>query len=111
MQDKRCPFRWKMKNTLAPSSRKFARRSWSKTQKAGKDVFYGTAFVLHTITRYLTHPRFMPYPAKHVSIRGIEEERYIVVDVSRIGQSGGEPRVLEEVEVSRALFEVWNVDE
>jgi len=27
-----------------------------KTQKAGKDVFYGTAFVLHTITRYLTHP-------------------------------------------------------
>lgn len=56
--------------------------------------------------RYHTHPRYMPYPAGHVSIRGIEEERYTVVDVTRVGQPGGEAKVLEEVELSRALFEV-----
>jgi DEAD/DEAH box helicase domain-containing protein len=56
--------------------------------------------------RYHTHPRYMPYPAGHVSIRGIEEERYTVVDISRVGQAGGEAKVLEEVELSRALFEV-----
>lgn len=68
-----------------------------------------TSYALYPIIRYHTHPRFMPYPAKHVSIRGIEEERYTAVDVSRISQSGGgEPRVLEEVEISRALFEVCN---
>lgn len=57
-------------------------------------------------SRYHTHPRYMPYPAGHTSIRGIEEHRYTVVDVSRVGQPGGEPKVLEEMEASRALFEV-----
>jgi DEAD/DEAH box helicase domain-containing protein len=71
---------------------------------------YCWSLVFLTRNRYHTHPQFMPYPAKHVSIRGVEEERYTVVDVSRIGQPGGEPKVLEEVEVSRALFEVCTVD-
>ncbi|KIJ37712.1 hypothetical protein M422DRAFT_259812 [Sphaerobolus stellatus SS14] len=53
------------------------------------------------------HPRYLPYPAKHVAIRGIEEDRYAVVDVTKIGQAGGEPRVLEEVEDSRAIFETY----
>jgi DEAD/DEAH box helicase domain-containing protein len=48
----------------------------------------------------------MPYPSRHIAIRGVEEERYTVVDVSRAGHPGGKPKVLEEVEVSRALFEV-----
>ncbi|KAF8580679.1 P-loop containing nucleoside triphosphate hydrolase protein [Ramaria rubella] len=56
---------------------------------------------------YHTHPRYMPYPAKHVAIRGVEEERYMVVDISRVGDSEGEPKVLEEVEISRALFETY----
>jgi DEAD/DEAH box helicase domain-containing protein len=48
----------------------------------------------------------MPYPAQHVSIRGVEEERYTLVDVTQIN-SGGALRILEEIEVSRALFEIY----
>lgn len=49
----------------------------------------------------------MPYPSKHVSIRGIEDEKYSVADVSRIGRPGGTVRILEEIELSRALFEIY----
>lgn len=56
--------------------------------------------------RYHTHPKFMPYPAKHVSIRGIEEERYTLIDVTKFNR-GGAARILEEMEISRALFEVY----
>ncbi|TFK81693.1 DEAD/H helicase [Polyporus arcularius HHB13444] len=56
---------------------------------------------------YHTHPRYLPYPAKHVSIRGIEEEKYSVVDVSRVGKPGGIAQVIEEIELSRALFEIY----
>ncbi|KAI1787885.1 P-loop containing nucleoside triphosphate hydrolase protein [Ganoderma leucocontextum] len=56
---------------------------------------------------YHTHPRYLPYPSKHVSIRGIEDEKYSVVDVSRIGRPGGTARILEEIELSRALFEIY----
>lgn len=48
----------------------------------------------------------MPYPAKHVSIRGIQEECYTLIDITRFNQ-GGVAKILEEVEVSRALFEVY----
>ncbi|KAI9064267.1 P-loop containing nucleoside triphosphate hydrolase protein [Trametes sanguinea] len=56
---------------------------------------------------YHTHPRYLPYPAKHVSIRGAEEEKYSVVDVTRVGKPGGTATILEEIEVSRALFEIY----
>ncbi|KAI0080595.1 DEAD/H helicase [Panus rudis PR-1116 ss-1] len=55
---------------------------------------------------YHTHPKFLPYPAKHISLRGVEEEKYMVVDVTRVDK-GGQPRILEEVELSRALFEIY----
>ncbi|KZV84071.1 hypothetical protein EXIGLDRAFT_727691, partial [Exidia glandulosa HHB12029] len=55
---------------------------------------------------YHTHDKFMPYPAKHVSIRGIEEERYAVVDVTGLAR-GGQARILEEIEYSRAIFETY----
>jgi hypothetical protein len=48
----------------------------------------------------------MPYPAKHVSLRGIEEERYVLLDVTEFDR-GGPARIIEEIEVSRALFEVF----
>ena len=57
--------------------------------------------------RYHTHPRYLPYPAKHVSIRGIEEEKYSIVDVTRMGRPGGTAQILEEIELSRALFEIY----
>ncbi|KIJ17065.1 hypothetical protein PAXINDRAFT_111778 [Paxillus involutus ATCC 200175] len=56
---------------------------------------------------YHTHPKFLPYPARHVSIRGAEEEKYTLVDITRIGEVHGVPNILEEIELSRALFEVY----
>ncbi|KAF9228793.1 DEAD H helicase [Gyrodon lividus] len=56
---------------------------------------------------YHTHPKFLPYPARHVSIRGVEEEKYTLVDITRIGERHGVPKILEEIELSRALFEVY----
>ncbi|KAI0797837.1 P-loop containing nucleoside triphosphate hydrolase protein [Abortiporus biennis] len=56
---------------------------------------------------YHTHPKYLPYPAKYISLRGAEEERYVVVDVTRVGKPGGHPRILEEIEISRALFEIY----
>lgn len=52
--------------------------------------------------RYHPHPKFLPYPAKHVSIRGAEDEKYTLVDITK-----HEPKALEEIEFSRALFEVY----
>lgn len=56
---------------------------------------------------YHTHPKFLPFPAKHVSLRGAEEEKYSVIDISKVGKPGGTARIIEEVEVSRALFELY----
>ncbi|KAI0736617.1 P-loop containing nucleoside triphosphate hydrolase protein [Fomitopsis betulina] len=56
---------------------------------------------------YHTHPKFLPFPAKHISLRGGEEEKYSVIDMTRLGKPGGHPQILEEVEVSRALFELY----
>ena len=51
---------------------------------------------------YHCHPRFKPNPARHVTLRAVEDEHYSVVDVS-----DGKYNVLEETEWSRALFEVY----
>ncbi|KAA1474847.1 DEAD H helicase [Dentipellis sp. KUC8613] len=55
---------------------------------------------------YHTNSKFLPYPAKHVSLRGAEEEAYSVIDVSNL-KKGGSAQILEEIEVSRALFELY----
>lgn len=51
---------------------------------------------------YRPHPRFQPYPSQFVNIRNIVEETYAVVDVT-----GGRNTVLEEIESSRAPFEIY----
>lgn len=48
----------------------------------------------------------MPYPAKHVNLRGVEEEKYVLVDITEF-ERGGTAKLVEEVEISRALFEVY----
>jgi len=62
---------------------------------------------MRSLPRYHTHPKFLPYPAKDVSLRGAEEVKYTVLDVSKLGRPGGDVKVLEEVEFSRALFELY----
>ena len=57
--------------------------------------------------RYHVNPKFLPYPSKHISLRGAEEEKYLAVDVTRVGKPGGQARILEEVELSRSLFELY----
>lgn len=59
------------------------------------------------VRRYHAHPKFLPFPAKHISLRGGEEEKYSAIDMTRAGKPGGHPQILEEVEVSRALFELY----
>ncbi|KAI0055143.1 hypothetical protein BV25DRAFT_1816061, partial [Artomyces pyxidatus] len=56
---------------------------------------------------YYTNPKYLPYPAKEVSIRGVEEDKYHVIDLTKARDPGGSPRILEEIEVSRALFELY----
>ena len=63
--------------------------------------------IVLTAARYTTHPRFLPYPAKYVSLRGAEDDEYCVVDVTRVGKPGGVARILEHIEVSRAWFELY----
>lgn len=56
--------------------------------------------------RYHTHPKFLPYPTKHVNLRGIEEDKYVLIDITEF-ERGGLAKLIEEIEVSRALFEVY----
>ncbi|KAI9456100.1 hypothetical protein HD554DRAFT_2317614 [Boletus coccyginus] len=51
---------------------------------------------------YHPHPKFLPYPTKYVSIRGAEDDKYTLVDITK-----DVPNILEEIEFSRALFEVY----
>jgi len=51
---------------------------------------------------YHCHPRFHPHPWKHVSIRDIEDDTYVIVDVTNQKNI-----VLEELEASRTLFTVY----
>ncbi|THH32983.1 hypothetical protein EUX98_g1174 [Antrodiella citrinella] len=55
---------------------------------------------------YQPNNKYLPYPAKHITLRGVEEERYSVVDVGK-ADKGGNLRLIEEVEISRALFEIY----
>ena len=57
--------------------------------------------------RYETHPKFLPYPSKYISLRGSADEEYSVIDVSKVGKPGGVARILEQMELSRALFELY----
>ncbi|KAJ7702373.1 hypothetical protein B0H17DRAFT_923441 [Mycena rosella] len=54
---------------------------------------------------YHTHPKFLPFPSKHISIRGVQEDVYAVVDVTKMHQTGG--HILEQLERSRAIFEIY----
>ena len=65
-------------------------------------------FVAHWINllRYHTHPKLLPYPAKHVNLRGVEEEKYVLIDITEF-ERGGTAKLVEEIEISRALFEVY----
>jgi DEAD/DEAH box helicase domain-containing protein len=56
--------------------------------------------------RYHTNPKFLPFPSKYISIRGAEEDKYAVVDVTPLKRPGGQAKILEEIEFSRAIFEV-----
>ena len=58
--------------------------------------------------RFHPHSKYATYPAKMVPIRGLEEETYAVVDVTKLNK-GGLSKILEEVEISRALFEVRKI--
>ena len=51
---------------------------------------------------YHCHPKYLPNPASHVSIRDIEDEHYVVIDITN-----GANIVLEELEPSRAIFTVY----
>ncbi|KAF9452846.1 DEAD/H helicase [Macrolepiota fuliginosa MF-IS2] len=52
---------------------------------------------------YHTHPNFLPYPPRFVSIRGVQQESYVLA----VMRNGAPDTILEEVEVSRAMFEVY----
>jgi DEAD/DEAH box helicase domain-containing protein len=73
----------------------------------------------NTCSRYHTHPKYLPYPSRHVSIRkiivdarhlhfllffkgGAQEDLYAVMDVTK-----GSTSIIEEVEISRAMFEIY----
>ena len=51
---------------------------------------------------YLPHYRYRPNPSKHVSIRTTDDETYTVIDITE-----GRYKVLEEIEWSRAIFELF----
>lgn len=47
-------------------------------------------------------PPSITYPAKLVPIRNTEDEKYDIIDIS-----GGKHEVIEEIELSRAIFTVY----
>ncbi|ODQ51507.1 P-loop containing nucleoside triphosphate hydrolase protein [Saitoella complicata NRRL Y-17804] len=51
---------------------------------------------------YHCHPRFKPYPSKHVAIRDVESDGFAVVDVTN-----NRNVVLEEIEPTRAIFTIY----
>ncbi|KAH0584083.1 hypothetical protein H2248_009656 [Termitomyces sp. 'cryptogamus'] len=56
---------------------------------------------------YHTHPEFLPFPSKFISIRGTQEETYAVVNVTKAEPCSGKGSILEEVEITRAIFEIY----
>lgn len=57
----------------------------------------------HNSDGYHTHNRFLPWPAKLVSLRGGEEDQFAVVDITN-----GRSKVIEEVETSRTSFTLYD---
>ncbi|SCU87941.1 LADA_0E07184g1_1 [Lachancea dasiensis] len=57
----------------------------------------------HDANGYHTHNRFLPWPAKLVSLRGSEEVQTAVVDITN-----GRNIVIEEVELSRTSFTLYD---
>ncbi|KAF9036912.1 P-loop containing nucleoside triphosphate hydrolase protein [Hymenopellis radicata] len=51
---------------------------------------------------YHTYTKFLPYPSKFIAIRGVQEETYVILDATAANH-----RILEEMEVSRVLFEIY----
>jgi len=41
-----------------------------------------------------------------VNLRGVEEEKYVLIDITEF-ERGGTAKLVEEIEISRALFEVY----
>ena len=41
-----------------------------------------------------------------MNLRGVEEEKYVLIDTTEF-ERGGTAKLVEEVEISRALFEVY----
>lgn len=52
---------------------------------------------------YHTHNRFLPWPSKLVSLRGVEEDHFAVVDITN-----GRATVIEEIEASRTSFTLYD---
>ncbi|KAJ3993850.1 DEAD/H helicase [Lentinula boryana] len=63
-------------------------------------------FKLHRDADGWYHPdsKCLPSPSKLISIRGIQEDKYVLVDVTKSDTSA---KILEEIEISRAVFEVY----
>ena len=68
-------------------------------------MFCSASYFDSSFIRYHTHPKFLPQPSKHVSIRGIRDDLYMIVDVS--AGDGTKGKILEEIEDSRAIFEAY----
>lgn len=52
---------------------------------------------------YHCNIRFLPWPSKHVNLRGAEEDQFAVVDITN-----GRNKVIEEVEASRTSFTLYD---
>lgn len=81
-----------------------------ETRKAGTwndfHLCAGMGRTIQLLVRFHTHPKLLPHPAGALSIRGAEEEKYAVIDVGN-PEFGVKGHILEETEVSRALFELY----
>ena len=66
------------------------------------------SFLILSHVRYHTHTKYLPHPASYLTIRGAREEKYTILDITNIDKPKGRSKVLEEIELSRALFEVGN---
>lgn len=118
----KCHCHWKMKNTSDPWCENYVRHTFWETMMDGKIYTPKSKPSVKAHIRYHTHPKLLPYPSKHISIRmtfrhtlffhlthvigGIQEDKYAVVDMTRVD---GErtPLILEEVDISRAMFEIY----
>lgn len=69
-----------------------------------KELFEGivTTKLVKDQYGYHCHPRYLPWPSKHVSLRGLEEDMFAVVDITN-----GRNVVIEEIEASRTSFTLY----